>query len=225
MSRRVVVTGLGAVSPNGIGKENFWDNTCKGVSGIRRILSFDTSDLSCQIAGEVQDFEPEVYYSQTDLKKLPRAIPMAVAASKEALDDGRIDLSRFEEKDFESLGIIVGSGGAGFDYSERQFEIYFSKQKNKISPYAISNSLVGMLSSEISMYFGLQGRSHVVSNGCTSSTDAIGYAFNTIRSGQEDWCLTGGAESCVTPAMMCGFERMRANPVNFLLEKKAPPVS
>ena len=215
MSRRVVVTGLGAVSPNGIGKENFWDNTCKGVSGIRRILSFDTSDLSCQIAGEVQDFEPEAYYSQTDLKKLPRAIPMAVAASKEALDDSEIDLSRFKEEDFESLGIIVGSGGAGFDYSERQFEIYFSGQKNKISPYAISNSLVGMLSSEISMYFGLQGRSHVVSNGCTSSTDAIGYAFNTIRSGQEDWCLTGGAESCVTPAMMCGFERMRANPVNF----------
>ena len=215
MSRRIVVTGLGAVSPNGIGKENFWDNTCKGVSGIRRILSFNPSDLSCQIAGEVQDFEPEAYYSKADLKKLPRAIPMAVAASKEALDDGGIDLSRFEEEDFESLGIIVGSGGAGFDYSERQFEIYFSKQKNKISPYAISNSLVGMLSSEISMYFGLQGRSHVVSNGCTSSTDAIGYAFNTIRSGQEDWCLTGGAESCVTPAMMCGFERMRANPVNF----------
>ena len=215
MSRRIVVTGLGAVSPNGIGKENFWDNTCKGVSGIRRILSFNPSDLSCQIAGEVQGFEPEAYYSKADLKKLPRAIPMAVAASKEALDDGGIDLSRFEEEDFESLGIIVGSGGAGFDFSERQFEIYFSGQKNKISPYAISNSLVGMLSSEISMYFGLQGRSHVVSNGCTSSTDAIGYAFNTIRSGQEDWCLTGGAESCVTPAMMCGFERMRANPVNF----------
>ena len=215
MSRRIVVTGLGAVSPNGIGKENFWDNTCKGVSGIRRILSFNPSDLSCQIAGEVQDFEPEAYYSKADLKKLPRAIPMAVAASKEALDDGGIDLSRFEEEDFERLGIIVGSGGAGFDFSERQFEIYFSGQKNKISPYAISNSLVGMLSSEISMYFGLQGRSHVVSNGCTSSTDAIGYAFNTIRSGQEDWCLTGGAESCVTPAMMCGFERMRANPVNF----------
>ncbi len=215
MSRRIVVTGLGAVSPNGIGKENFWDNTRKGVSGIRRILSFNPSDLSCQIAGEVQGFEPEAYYSKADLKKLPRAIPMAVAASKEALDDGGIDLSRFEEEDFESLGIIVGSGGAGFDFSERQFEIYFSGQKNKISPYAISNSLVGMLSSEISMYFGLQGRSHVVSNGCTSSTDAIGYAFNTIRSGQEDWCLTGGAESCVTPAMMCGFERMRANPVNF----------
>ena len=97
----------------------------------------------------------------------------------------------------------------------REFEIYFSGKKNKISPYAISNSLVGMLSSEVSMYFGLQGRSHIISNGCTSSTDAIGYTFNTIRSGQEDWVLTGGVEACVTPAMMSGFERMRVNPTNF----------
>ncbi|MEK9630177.1 MAG: beta-ketoacyl-[acyl-carrier-protein] synthase family protein, partial [Nitrospinota bacterium] len=98
---------------------------------------------------------------------------------------------------------------------EKQFEIYFSKQKNKISPYAISNSLVGMLSSEISMRFGFQGRSHVISNGCTSSTDALGYAFNAIRFGQEDWFVSGGVESCVTPAMMQGFERMKVNPMNF----------
>ena len=95
------------------------------------------------------------------------------------------------------------------------FEIFFSDQKNKISPYAISNSLVGMLSSEISMDFGLQGRSHVLSNGCTSSTDAIGYSLNTIRSGQEDWVLSGGVEACVTPAMMIGFERMRVNPTHY----------
>ncbi|MBJ79312.1 MAG: beta-ketoacyl synthase [Nitrospinae bacterium] len=215
MSHRVVVTGLGAVSPNGIGKNNFWENTCKGVSGIKRISSFDASNLSCQIAGEVQGLNPAEYYSETDLKKLPRAVPLAIAASKEALEDAAIDLEQFDEEDFESMGVIVGTGGAGFDFSERQFEIYFSGKKNKISPYAISNSLVGMLSSEISMYFGLQGRSHVISNGCTSSTDAIGYAFNTIRSGQQDWVLTGGVEACVTPAMMCGFERMRVNPTNF----------
>ncbi|MEE1551385.1 MAG: beta-ketoacyl-[acyl-carrier-protein] synthase family protein, partial [Nitrospinaceae bacterium] len=201
--------------PNGIGKNNFWENTCKGVSGIKRISSFDASNLSCQIAGEVQGLNPAEYYSETDLKKLPRAVPLAIAASKEALDDAAIDLEQFDEEDFESMGVIVGTGGAGFDFSERQFEIYFSGKKNKISPYAISNSLVGMLSSEISMYFGLQGRSHVISNGCTSSTDAIGYAFNTIRSGQQDWVLTGGVEACVTPAMMCGFERMRVNPTNF----------
>ena len=215
MPRRVVVTGLGVMSPNGIGKKKFWTNTCNGISGIRRISSFDPSNLSCQIAGEIQDFDPSEYYSKSDLKKLSRAVPLAIAASKEALHDAAIDLTDFDEDDFESLGVIVGTGGAGFDFSEKQFEIFFSERKNKISPYAISNSLVGMLSSEISMYFGLQGRSHIVSNGCTSSTDAIGYTFNTIRSGQEDWVLTGGVEACVTPAMMVGFERMRVNPTHY----------
>ena len=215
MPRRVVVTGLGSISPNGIGKKKFWENTCSGISGIKLISSFDPTGLSCQIAGEVQDFDPLEYFSKTDLKKLSRSVPLAIAASKEALYDSAIDLAQFNEEDFESLGVIVGTGGAGFDFSEKQFEIFFSGQKNKISPYAISNSLVGMLSSEISMYFGLQGRSHVLSNGCTSSTDAIGYSFNSIRSGQEEWVLTGGVESCVTPAMMLGFERMRVNPTQY----------
>jgi 3-oxoacyl-[acyl-carrier-protein] synthase II len=215
MLRRVVITGLGAVSPNGLGIKNFWENTCQGVSGIDRIASFDPTGLACQVAGEVKGLDPSLYFSKVDLKKLPRSVPLAVAASIEALEDAGIDLKSFQEEDFESLGVMVGSGGSGFDFSEKQFEIYFSDQKHKISPYAISNSLVGMLSSEISMYFGFQGRSHVISNGCTSSTDAIGYAFNTIRHGQEKWFLTGGVEACVTPAMMSGFERMKANPVNF----------
>lgn len=215
MLRRVVITGLGAVSPNGVGREKFWANTCSGVSGINRISSFDPEGLSCQIAGEVTDFDPSEYFSVTDLKKLPRAVPMAVAASKEALSDAQIDLKSFKEEDCESLGVLVGSGGTGFDFSEKQFEIFYSGQKNKISPYAISNSLVGMLSSELSMFFGLMGRSHVISTGCTSSTDAMGYAFNTIRFGQADWFLSGGVESCVTPAMMTGFERMKANPIHF----------
>ncbi|MEE2987360.1 MAG: beta-ketoacyl-[acyl-carrier-protein] synthase family protein [Nitrospinota bacterium] len=215
MLRKVVITGLGAVSPNGLGKEAFWSNTCRGVSGIDRISGFDPSGLSCQIAGEVQDLDPTKYFSNSDLKKLPRAVPMAVAASREALDDAHIDLKEFKEEDCEGLGVLVGSGGAGFDFSEKQFGIYFSDQKNRISPYAISNSLVGMLSSEISMFFGLLGRSHVISNGCTSSTDALGYAFNTIRFGQANWFLSGGVEACVTPAMMTGFERMKVNPVHF----------
>ena len=190
MLYRVVVTGLGAVSPNGIGKNEFWENTCKGISGIDRIKSFDPAGLACQIAGEVTNFDPSLYYSSADLKKMPRSVPLAVAATQEALKNAGIDLKSFSEEDFESLGVLVGSGGSGFDFSEKQFEIYFSKQKNKISPYAISNSLVGMLSSEISMRFGFQGRSHVVSNGCTSSTDALGYAFNAIRYGQEDWFIS-----------------------------------
>jgi 3-oxoacyl-[acyl-carrier-protein] synthase II len=215
MLRRVVITGLGAVSPNGIGQKEFWENTCKGISGIDRITSFDPVGLACQIAGEVTNFDPSLYYSAADLKKLPRTVPLAAAATQEALENAGIDLDNFLEEDFESLGVLLGSGGSGFDFSEKQFEIFFSKQKHKISPYAISNSLVGMLSSEISIRFGLQGRSHVISNGCTSSSDALGYAFNTIRYGQEDWFVSGGVESCVTPAMMQGFERMKVNPVNF----------
>ncbi len=215
MLRRVVITGLGAVSPNGIGLKNFWENTCKGISGVNRIASFDASELICQIAGEASQFDPSLYYSAADLKKLPRSVPMAVAATQEALLNAGIDLSSFSEEELEGLGVLVGSGGSGFDYSEKQFKVYFSKQPNKISPYAISNSLVGMLSSEISMYFGFQGRSHVISNGCTSSSDALGYAFNTIRFGQEDWFVSGGVEACVTPAMMQGFERMKVNPMHY----------
>ncbi|NIQ03153.1 MAG: beta-ketoacyl-ACP synthase II, partial [Nitrospinaceae bacterium] len=213
--RRVVFTGLGAVSPNGIGKDRFWENTCNGFSGIGRIQSFDPSGLDCQIAGEVRGFNARDYYADADLKKLPRAVPLCVAASREALNDAGIDLKEFEQEDFESLGVMVGTGGSGLDFSEKQFAHYYAGEYHKVSPYAISNSLVGMLSSEVSMYFGLQGRSHVFSNGCTSSTDAMGYAFNAIRSGQEDWMLTGGAEACITYPMMTGFQRMRANPVHF----------
>lgn len=213
--RRVVVTGLGAVSPNGFGKDKFWQNTRDGVSGVARISSFDPSGFKCQVAGEVQDLVPSDYYSESDLKKLPRSAPMCVAASKEALEDAGIDLKSFTQEDFESLGVLIGSGGAGFDFSEKQFGHYYSGNKKKISPYAISNSLVGMLSSEVSMYFGLQGRSHVISTGCTSSTDAMGYAFHTLRTGSEEWFLTGGVEACVTPAMMTGFDRMKANPTSF----------
>ncbi|CAI2719552.1 beta-ketoacyl-[acyl-carrier-protein] synthase family protein [Nitrospina watsonii] len=213
--RRVVITGLGAVSPNGIGKETFWKNTCNGVSGIGRIQSFDPEGLDCMIAGEVCDFDPTRYYSETELKKLPRSVPLCVAAAAEAFEDAGVDFDAFTEEDFESLGVLVGTGGSGMDFSEKQFGFFYSDDKHKISPYAISNSLVGMLSSEVSMRFRLQGRSHVISNGCTSSTDALGYAFNAIRFGQEDWFLTGGVEACVTPAMMTGFQRMRANPVHF----------
>ena len=120
MQKRIVITGLGAVSPNGIGKETFWANTLNGISGIGRIMSFDPTGLDCQIAGEVTDFDPAQYYSESELKKLPRAVPLCVAASKEAFEDAGIELKSFTEEDFESLGVIVGTGGAGFDFSEKQ---------------------------------------------------------------------------------------------------------
>ena len=100
MLRRVVITGLGAVSPNGLGIKKFWENTCKGVSGIDRIASFDPSGLTCQVAGEVKGMDPSLYFSKSDLKKLPRSVPLAIAAAKEALEDAGIDLNSFDEEDF-----------------------------------------------------------------------------------------------------------------------------
>ena len=132
MSRRVVFTGVGVMSPNGSGKTQFWENTCNGVSGVRRISSFDPSGLDCQIAGQVQDFDPGEYFSDADLKKLPRTVPLGVAAAKEASSDAGIDLDEFSEEDFESLGVLIGTGGSGFDFSEIQFGHYFAEEFHKI---------------------------------------------------------------------------------------------
>ncbi len=216
--RRVVITGIGAVSPNGIGKENFWNATKNGVSGVHRISRFKTDDLLCKIAGTIEDFEPEKYLPASSLKSCSRTIPVAIAAVEECLKDRGIlnDKTKKVEEGFrQDLGIVIGSGGSGFDFSESQFALYFSGKRRQVSPYAISSSLVGMLSSEISIKFELNGRSHVIANGCTSSTDAIGYAYQTIRFGEADCLLSGGAESCISHGMMSGFERMKANPVHF----------
>ena len=162
MLRRVVITGLGAVSPNGIGLKTFWENTCNGISGIDRITSFDPSALACQIAGEVTQFDPSHLFFCIRFKKTAPLHPACCGG-----DSGSVSPCRdrscliFRKRTLKGWGFWSGAEGRDFDFSEKQFEIYFSKQKKKISPYAISNSLVGMLSSEISMYFGLQGRSHV----------------------------------------------------------------
>ena len=130
--RRVAITGLGVLSPNGNGVKSFWQNTRQGVSGIERITSFDPSGLSCQIAGEVKNFDPIYYFDKKELKKLPRAVPLAIGAATEALSDAGIDPKKFNESEAESLGVIIGSGGAGFDYSEKQFELFFSDKKRRL---------------------------------------------------------------------------------------------
>ncbi len=216
--RRVVITGIGAVSPNGIGKENFWRATKEGKSGVQRISHFKTDDLACQIAGIISDFVPENYLPPQQLKSCSRTIPIAIAAVEECLKESGLydeNEKRAAKAYREELGIIIGSGGSGFDFSESQFALYFSGKRKQVSPYAISSSLVGMLSSEISIKFELNGRSHVIANGCTSSTDAIGYAYQTIRFGEANLLLSGGAESCISHGMMSGFERMKANPTHY----------
>ena len=207
--RRVVVSGLGVVSPNGIGRDAFWRATRAGVSGVRTISLFDSTSHPCRIAGEASDFRPENYLSPKELKRVGRAVPMAIAATREALEAARVDMQSTTLEERRSWGVILGSGGGTPDFTEEQYRLYFSDLLRKTSAYGVSSSTIGSLSSEISLAFDLRGPSHVVSTGCTSSTDAIGYAFNLIRFGLADRLVTGGVDATITPAIMQGFATMR----------------
>ena len=203
------MTGMGVVSPNGIGTEAFWQATRSGVSGVDAITLFDPTSLSCRIAGEVRDFRPEDYFPPKELRRVARSVPLAIAAAKEALRSARVDVEGMTLEEKRSWGVILGSGGGMPDFVEEQYRLYFSDQLRKVSAYNISSSTIGALSSEISLYFDLKGQSHVISTGCTSSTDAIGYAFNLIRFGLADHLVTGGVDATITPAIMQGFAIMR----------------
>ena len=222
---RVVISGIGAVSPFGVGRELFWQEVCQGRSGTRLITEFDTEGLPCRVAASVppvtigdapplvtRNATPDARDPEAALRPASRADPrrysrtslIAVIAAREAWNDA--DLSFGEP----SASVIVGSGAGGIDVAERQYEEYFTDSWKKVTPYAIPVSIVGMVSSEISIALGLRGLSHVISTGCTSSTDAIGYAARMIRDGDAEVLLTGGADACVTRGMMLGFARMRA---------------
>jgi 3-oxoacyl-[acyl-carrier-protein] synthase II len=211
--RRVVVTGMGAVSPNGIGREAYWKATAGGVSGTGPITLFDASKLSCRVAAEVKDFDFDRYVSKKDKDRVQRAVPMAFFATEEAAADASIDLEALSETDRENIGVILGTGAGGIEFAERQYRQYYDRGDHdaayrRVSPYSIVASFVGMLSSEVNMAFRLHGMSHVVSTGCTSSTDAMGYAWNAIRLGQIDRVITGGVEACITFGLMTAFCRM-----------------
>src|ERR1051325_3636182 len=207
---RVVVTGLGAVSPNGIGVKAFWNATQNGVSGVAKISTFDPEPLSSQIAGEVKNFCAEDYLTPNELKRTGRAIPFAIAAAREALEGAKINAAEMTLDEQRSWGVVLGSGGGTPDFTEEQYRLYFSDQLRKASAYNVSSSTIGTLSSEISLHFDFRGPSHIVSTGCTSSTDAIGYAFNLIRFGQADRLVTGGRDATSKPGSQHRVSHQRA---------------
>ena len=210
LRRRVVVTGLGVVSPNGIGVSAFWEATRSGRSGIDTITFFDPESLACRIAGEVKHFKPEEYLAPRELKRVGRAVPLAIAATKEALHAARVCLQETSLEEKRSWGVVLGSGGGTSDFIEEQYRLYFSNQLRRVSAYNVSSSTLGTISSEVSLYFDFRGSSHMISTGCTSSTDAIGYAFNMIRFGLADRLITGGVDATITPGVMQGFCIMQA---------------
>jgi 3-oxoacyl-[acyl-carrier-protein] synthase II len=214
-SPRIVITGIGVVSPFGVGRERFWDHVTAGCSGTRAITEFDASEFACRVAAPVTGVTVEDVpaldgdddgdkSSRADPKRYSRAALIAVIAAREAWADAGLRVGE------RNAGVIIGSGGGGIDVGERQYYDFFVEHGKKVTPYAIPISIVGMMSSEISISLRLRGISHVLSCGCTSSSDAIGYAAALLRAGEADVLLTGGADACVTPGMIFGFARMRA---------------
>jgi 3-oxoacyl-[acyl-carrier-protein] synthase II len=206
---RVVVTGIGAVSPNGVGRENFWQATRLGRSGVRRITRFDSTGMQVQIAGEAADFDETAHIAPKDRQHVSRAVPMGVAAAKEAVSDAGIDPASMSKDELRTIGVLIGSGGGSQEFTEEQYRLYYTGREKQCSVYTIPTSTIGTLASEISMRFGFRGPSHVVSTGCTSSTDAIGYAFRNIQWGVTPWMLAGGVDAPIAPLVLRGFMMMR----------------
>ncbi|HLM98417.1 MAG TPA: beta-ketoacyl-[acyl-carrier-protein] synthase family protein [Bryobacteraceae bacterium] len=209
MARRVVVTGIGAVSPNGVGRENFWRATRNGVSGVRRISLFDPSTHAVQVAGEVVDFDEHRYVEPKDRPHVSRAVPLAVAAVEEAVEDAGLDPHSMARDQLRRIGVIVGSGGGSQAFTEEQYRLYYTGHEKQCSVYTIPTGTIGTLASEISMRFGFRGMSHIVSTGCTSSTDAIGYAYRNVQAGVISTMVTGGVDAPIAPLILRGFMLMR----------------
>jgi 3-oxoacyl-[acyl-carrier-protein] synthase II len=209
MPQRVVITGIGAVSPNGIGREAFWSATRQGKSGVKRISLFDASELGVQVAGEVRGLDVDRYVEIKDRPHVSRVVPLARAAAAEALTDAGIEPERLSREEQQQIGVLVGSGGGSQEFTEEQYRLYYTGKHKQVSVYTIPTSTIGTLASEISMHFGFRGPSHVVSTGCTSSSDALGYAFRQIRFGAAERMLVGGADAPIAYLIVRGFLLMR----------------
>jgi 3-oxoacyl-[acyl-carrier-protein] synthase II len=206
--RRVVITGMGVVSPNGIGVDAFARACRNGVSGISRLDGFiDTTGLKSTVAGIVRDFDPTTAMDAVDVRRVPRMVPMAVAASREALTSARLDVRPDDINLQRSIGVSLGTGGGGLAFVEEQYRAFFTVGTPSL--FSITAGTHGNLSSELSIQLKLRGPSHVLSTGCTSSTDAIGHAMTLVRAGVIPMMLAGGADAPISRGILTGFEKMR----------------
>lgn len=210
MLPRVVITGIGVVSPNGLGKEAFCRAVLAGKSGVKRITRFDASELPVQIAGEIPDFDDLAWVDARERKHVSRVVPLAIAASTEAIRDAGLDPAAMSMEEKREIGVILGSGGGAQEFSEEQYRLWHSGHVKQVSIFCIPSGTMGTIPSEVSMRFGFRGYSHVVTAGCTSSTDAIGYACQHIQAGVQPMFLAGGVDSTITPGIIKGYSLLRA---------------
>jgi 3-oxoacyl-[acyl-carrier-protein] synthase II len=201
------VSGIGVVSPNGIGVPAFTQACIDGVSGIKRISGFDCSQLKSNAAAQIVDFDPLTTMELAESRRVPRMVHLALAASREALVSAKLAIDPQNIELQRKIGVVLGTGGGGVAFLEQQYRQMFAG--GQASLYSITSGTHGNLSSELSIALHLRGPSHVISTGCTSSTDAIGYAMMLIRAGVVPMVLVGGADAPIAPGILSGFEKMR----------------
>jgi len=205
--RRVVITGIGAVTPIGSGKSEFWNNLFNGKNGISAVESFDVSLYPCRIAGEIKDFDPTLYMEKREAKKVDRFTQLGVAAALQAWRDAGLDKAELNKVD---IGVLVGSGVGGIQTIEQQLKILFEKGPRRVSPYLVPALIANMASGYISMLLELRGPNSTVVTACASSTHAIGDAWHIIRRGDAEIMLAGGAEAAISHLAFSGFCAARA---------------
>ena len=207
MANRVVITGMGGITPIGTGKDAFWNALLEGKNGISRITRFDPTEYKAQIAGEVKDFDPADYMDKKESKRVDRYAQFAIAAAKLAIEDAKLDL---EKEDLERIGTFVGSGIGGIETMHGQYEKLFDKGPSKISPFFIPMMIGNMAAGHVSIAFGLKGPSSCVVTACATGTNNIGDAFKVIQRGDADVMVAGGTEASISGAAVAGFCSMKA---------------
>ena len=207
MKRRVAVTGMGVISPLGIGIDENWAALCNGKSGIAPITKFDTNSFPIKIAGEVRDFDPQQYIGHKEVKKMDIFIHYAVAASQLALKDSGFEIT---EENAERVGVQVGVGLGGLPVIEKYHDIFKEKGVRKITPFFIPMLIANLASGQVSIHFGAKGPNTCVVTACATGTHAIGDAARLIQYGEADVMFAGGTESVITPLCVGGFHAAKA---------------
>jgi 3-oxoacyl-[acyl-carrier-protein] synthase II len=207
LRRRVVVTGMGLVIPTGIGVETVWKNVCEGKSGIGLLTRFDTNGFETKIAGEVKDFNPELYIDKKEIKRMDLFVQYAIAATKEALEDAQLNIA---PENCEQIGVIVGTGLGGLPTLEKYHKVLLERGPSRISPFFIPMLIANLASGQIAIQFGPKGPNTCLVTACATGAHCIGDAFRAIVYGDAEAMIAGGTEANITPLTIGGFNAMKA---------------
>jgi 3-oxoacyl-[acyl-carrier-protein] synthase II len=211
MSRRVVITGMGAVSSLGIGADKLWASIKSGKCGISKIERVDVSDIPAKVASEVKDFDPTNFMEKKEVRRIDRFAQFALASAQMAMEESKLDL---EKVDKERMGVIIGSGTGGIETVENQCNDFLEKGYRRVSPFLVPMMICNMASGLVAIKFGAKGYNECSVTACASSSNAIGDAFKVIQRNDADIMIAGGAEACVTRLTIAGFCSLKAMTTN-----------